>query len=138
MPGTLTRPNANPILNMMRDGDTGDMWGLTMAWGFAVAEVLYDADPNLVPAELEYSPGMGGPEVPTGSAEPEPHRIPLSMLPYEHVEVWTYLHQTGAEYADDLPYWQDPTFDARIAELVTAGRCLARLADWLRADGRDY
>lgn len=138
MAGTRKRPNNNPILDMMRDGDTHDMWGLAMGWGYGVAEVLYDADPNEVPAELEYRPSIAGPEVPTGSDEPEAHRIPLTMIPYETAEVWTFLHQTEAPYADDLPYWDDPTFKGRVAELRFAGRCLHRYLDWLRAAGKDY
>lgn len=140
MAGTRMRPNANPILDMMRDGDTADMWGLAMAWGFAICDVLFDADPNEVPAELQYTPSMAGPEVPNG--RDEPHRITLKDVPYETSHVWEYLHNFEAYVnepdADSLPYWDDPTFAGRVAELRFAGRCLHRYIDWLRAAGKDY
>lgn len=138
MTGTLTRPNANRILAMMRDDDFSDPWGTAMSWGFAVCDVLYDADPNMVPASLEYRPAMAGPEVPTGSAELELHRVSVEDIPSETAMVWQYLHQTDARYADDLPYWSDPTFEARARELVFAAKCLDRYLDWCKAAGRDY
>lgn len=140
MPGTRMRPNNNPILDMMRDGDTADMFGLSMSWGYGVAEVLYDADPNEVPPELGYRPSILGPEVPNG--RDEPHRITLDDVPYETAHVWEYLHNFGTYEiepdAESLPYWNDPTFKDRVAELRFAGRCLHRYIDWLREAGKGY
>lgn len=139
-----TRPNANVVLDLMRDGDVGhDPFGTAMSWAFAVAEVLHDADPNMVPAELGYSPSIAGAEVPNGSGEPEPYRITLVDVPYETAEVWCYLHNVGpddpaASDADSLPYWEDPTFADRAETLRFAGRCLHRYIDWCKAAGRDY
>lgn len=50
------RPNANLILDAMRDGDTYDMWGLAMAWAFACNENLYyfgeETSPHYSPSPL--------------------------------------------------------------------------------------
>lgn len=136
MNGTLERPNSNPILDMMRDGDTDDMWGLSLAYGFAVAEVLYDADPNLVPSELGYRPGMGGPEVP--GPDFDPHSDEGRDVPFETWQVWEHLHQARAPYTGAPTYWLDPTFESRVRELRFAARCLHRYIDWLRDAGMDY
>lgn len=142
MPGTLTRPNANPILAVMRDDDFSDPWGTGMSWAGAVCDVLYDADPNAVPASLGYSPGVGGPEVPNGGEGV--HRITVTDVPWETAHVWCWLHgldETAPEShpdPEDLPYWSDPAFRARAAELVTAAVCLSRYLDWVKAAGRDY
>lgn len=142
MTGTLTRPNANHILNIMRDDDLSDPWGTAMAWGFAVAEVLYDADPNMVPPELGYRPGIAGPEVPNGMDEP--NRITLRDIPYETAAVYCWLHSID-EMADPealdvntLPYWSDSSFDRRAEELRFAAKCLHRYLEWCKAAGRDY
>lgn len=138
------RPNANPILDAMRDDDLGDdPWGTTIAWSFAACEVLYDADPNMVPSEVGYRPSLAGPEVPNGSDVADPYRITLQDLSFATSEVWCYLHDVDAEDpaasdADALPYWNDPTFSQRADALVFAIRCLSRYLDWLRAAGRDY
>lgn len=129
----------NAILAMMRDDDIAhDPWGTAMAWGFAVCDVLYDADPNEVPAYMEYRPGLGGSEVPTSADKPEVHRFALMDVPYETGQVWGYLHNTDAQYADDLPYWDDPTFAGRVCELRYAARCLHRYLALCKAAGRDY
>lgn len=139
---SANRPNANPILDMMRDDDiAGDPWGTAMGWAFAVCEVLYDADPHMVPVELGYRPSIAGPEVPNGLDEP--HRITLADMPLESVEVWCYLHNVDpdspeASNADDLPYWDDPTFESRAESLRFAAKCLSRYLDWLKAAGKDY
>jgi hypothetical protein len=143
MPGTRLRPNSNPILDMMRDSDWDDAWGTAMGWAFAGCDVLYDADPYMVPTGLEYRPGMGGPEVPNGSGTPEPHRITLADLSYETVAVWCWLHNVSetdpvASDADALPYWEDPAFRERAEVLRTALVCLDRYLDWCKAAGRDY
>lgn len=134
--GTLTRPNANPILNMMRDGDTADMFGLAMAYLGGIADVLYDADPNDIPGEWGYRPGMAGPELPTV--------VQGRDVPFETCGVWEYLHNVtltdpdGIVEAEDLAYWDDDTFAARIADLQFAGRCLDRMIGWCKAAGLDY
>lgn len=136
MPGTLTRPNANPILDMMRDGDTHDMFGLAMSYLFGIAECLYDADPNDVPGEWGYRPALAGTELPTS--------IHGRDVPYESVGVWEYLHNVTLTDPDatvdpeSLAYWDDDTFAGRIADLQFAGRCLHRLVAWLDAAGKSY
>lgn len=137
--GTLSRPNANVVLQHMRDDDMADPWGTAMSWAFAVCDVLYDADPNSVPASLGYGPGMCGPEVPNG--RDEPHRIGLEDVPYPTAELWCYLHNIDwddAPDANDLPYWTDPTFQARADELERAAKILSRYLDWCKAAGVDY
>lgn len=133
--GTLTRPNSNPILDMMRDADMGDPWGTAMSWGFAVAEVLCDADPSEVPSVLGYRPGMGGPDVPFMSHDGEEMAYHPEHVDWETNQVWDYLHQSHAEAPI---YWDDPTFEGRVRELVTAALCLNRYLDWCRAAGLDY
>lgn len=140
---TRERPNANPILDMMRDDDMGDPWGTAISWAFSACDVLYDADPNMVPGEVKYRPGLGGPEVPNGSGEVDPYRITLDDLSPETATVWCWLHNVSPEEptssdADTLPYWSDPGFAGRAEELRTAILCLSRYLDWLRDAGRDY
>lgn len=143
MARTTRNRSANPILSMMRDDDLkGDPWGTAIAWAFSGCDVLCDADPNMVPAGLQYSPGMGGPEVPT-SSEDEVHRITLADLSHETVAIWCWLHNVAeddpaASDPDALLYWGDPTFNARAEELRTALLCLDRYLDWCKAAGRDY
>ena len=138
--GTRARPNANPILSMMRDDDIAhDPFGTAMSWLGSVCDVLYDADPNMVPHECGYSPGMGGPEVPNGSGEPEPYRITLHDLSWETGEVWYWLHaDDGTTDADDLAYWSDPTFEARAQTLRQTARALSLYVDLCREAGRAY
>ena len=137
-----SRPNKNHILAVMRDQDFTDPWGTGMAWGFAVAEVIYDADPNGVPTSLQYQPSIAGPEVPNGSAEP--HRITVKDIPYETAYVWCWLHGLDESDPDnhpdpeDLPYFEDPDFRTRLAELVTAAKCLHLYIELCRQAGRDY
>jgi hypothetical protein len=136
MSGTLTRPNSNPILDMMRDGDTGDMFGLCMGYLGGIADVLYDADPNEIPAEWGYRPGIFGPVLPTNAQGRD--------CPYETVTVWEYAHGVtltdpeGIVDGETLAYWDDPAFAERVAELKFAGRCLNRLIGWLDAAGKSY
>lgn len=133
------RPNLNPILDMSRDGDWGDPYGTAMSWAYASAEVLYDADPNEVPTELEYRPSIAGPEIPNGSAEP--HRIRLTDLSFETVSVWTWLHNVDSDWdgdPEDLPYWEDPEFKVRAEELRQACLLWHRYINWCRLAGKDY
>lgn len=136
------RPNKNHILAVMRDDDFSDPWGTGMSWAFAVAEVLYDADPHMVPTSLDYRPALGGPEVPNGLAEP--HHITIKDVPWPTSYVWCWLHdldETKPEThpdANDLPYWEDPTFRTRAEELAVAARCLSRYLDWCKSAGRAY
>ena len=124
----------NPIIAMMREDDyRHDPWGTGMSWAYAVAEVLYDADPNMVPSELQYRPSFAGPEVPTRTYADTGEPIEVS---HATSEVWGWLH---GEHHDEKPiYWEDPTFEARIKVLVVTGRILHRYLDWCRAAGRDY
>ena len=136
------RPNKNHILAVMRDDDFSDVWGTAMAWGYGVGEVLYDADPNLVPASLDYRPSLAGPEVPNGYAEP--HRITVKDIPFETAQVWCWLHNLDESEPDshpdpdDLPYWEDVDFRKRAEELVIAAKCLSRYIDWCKLAGHDY
>lgn len=55
--GTLSRPNANPVLNHMRDDDLSDPWGTAMSWAFAVCDYLHHiALCDDIPESLGYSP----------------------------------------------------------------------------------
>lgn len=136
MSGTRMRPNANPILDLMRDGDTDDMFGLAMAYLGAICDVLYDADPNIVSTEFGYRPGMAGPELPT--------IVRARDCPYETIAVWEYAHGVtlinpeGIIDAEDLAYWDDPAFETRVEALRFAGQCLHRLIAWLDAAGQSY
>lgn len=110
MNGTLTRPNANPILSVMRDDFGSDDWGTAISWAFGVAEVLHAAGED-VPAELEFQPS-----------------------PYVHVDP----DHEPEEYPDAYVWSMRMNGDATVEELQFAGRCLARYLDWLRAAGRSY
>ncbi len=55
--GTRGRPNANPVLALMRDDDMDDPWGTAMAWAFAVCDYLYHvALCDDIPDSLGYQP----------------------------------------------------------------------------------
>ncbi len=55
--GTPARPNANPVLALMRDDDMDDPWGTAMAWAFAVCDYLYHvALCDDIPDSLGYQP----------------------------------------------------------------------------------
>src|SRR3954447_18264064 len=54
--GTTGRPNANPILALMRDDDMSDPWSTAMAWGFGVCDYLHHVALADVPAEMGYTP----------------------------------------------------------------------------------
>jgi len=129
-------PNANPILALARDDDWNDPWGTAMSWAYGVAECLYDADPNMVPPELEYHPGMGGPEVPYREHDPG---MAMSYrgedVSWETNQVWGWLH--GEHYQQPI-YWDDPTFEGRVQELVRTANMWHRFLDWCRATGKDY
>lgn len=110
---TPSRPNHNVFLNVMRDGDMGDMWGTAMAYGFAMCDMMYDKGLGyLIPNSLGYRPAMGG-------ADTEA---------YEWFEV-----NSQFAWLKDL-YGQD----VALAQAVFALRCLDRLLDWLKDAGKDY
>lgn len=49
------RPTRNPIIERLRDSfDSYDMYGSTVSVLFAIADVLTEIDPGLVPAEWEF------------------------------------------------------------------------------------
>lgn len=55
------RPTRNKVVEYLRDGfDSGDMYGSTISCLFAIADRLSEIAPELVPAEWEFSPAMGG------------------------------------------------------------------------------
>lgn len=84
-----------------------------------------------MPAGLEYRPSAVGPEV--------PGTVDADDLTYETCEIWEWLHGVSVETDPaDLPYWDDPAFTARAAELRFALLCLDRYLDWLRDAGKDY
>jgi hypothetical protein len=105
-----SRPNANPVLDRMRDDDWDDPWGTAISWAFAVAEVLH-AHGETVPTEMQFRPSP--------VIVPDPDREPEE---YPDAYVWEMLHAEGVT----------------IQDLQFAGRCLARYLDWLRAAGKDY
>lgn len=112
MAGTRTRPNANPILARMRDDFGSDSWGVVMGWSFGVAEVLYVAG-ETVPPEMGFHPS---PFLDTADPDTAPEEYPDEM-------VWQMLREFG---------------EVTVTELQTAGKCLARYAEWLKADGQAY
>lgn len=119
----------------MRDDDFSDPWGTALSWAWGIVETLYDADPSLVPSAMGYRPGMGGPEVPYRAyADQELGHHPEDVSS-ETNQVWEHLH---AGHHQDPIYWEDPGFEARVKELVTAVLCLSRYLDWCRAVGKDY
>lgn len=136
-----SRPNNNTVLQLMRDDDLTDPWGTGMAWLGGVCDTIYDADPNLVPAQCGYRPGMGGPEVPgatiLGATGPE--RMVIADVPSPTGDVWLWAHNVDEEsIPEEPPYWSDPTFGRRITELVEAALLLHRYLNWCRLAGRDY
>jgi hypothetical protein len=107
--GSLHRPNANPVLQWMRDDDMSDPWGTAMSWAFAVCEYLHHvalAD-DAIPESLGYVPG---PVTPVG-------------VGYEEEG---YPEQALVEMAVDT------------YTLGMAARVLSRYLDWCKAAGRDY
>lgn len=49
------RPTRNPIIEYLRDGwDAYDNYGSTLGCLFAIADVMHDIDPALVPKEWEF------------------------------------------------------------------------------------
>jgi len=106
--GTRLRPNANPVLDAMRDDDLGhDPWGTAMAWGFAVCDYLHHvALCDDIPAGLGYSPA--------------------ATVRGEGFEEEGYPEQYIVEMGLDT------------YTLVTAAKCLDRYLDWCKAAGRDY
>jgi hypothetical protein len=108
--GTTGRPNANPVLDAMRDDDLGhDPWGTAMSWAGAVCDYLHHvALCDDIPDGLGYSPG---PFTPRGDDGYDDESYPAR-----------YIAETGLD-----------TFT-----LTTAARCLDRYLDWCKAAGRDY
>lgn len=121
----------NTYLSLLRDNyDPADALSSTLNALFSVCDVLYDADPNLVPAQCEYSPALGGPEVPgTKYADGSVMALDDENLSFETAEIWQVLHQQPDAY------WEDPTFEARVQELRQAALLLDRLSDILDAQG---
>lgn len=135
---------ANPVLAILRDSwDTADPWGSGMSAAWAVASVLYDADPNAVPPVLGYTPGMGGPEVP-GRPFADGGHMTAQDVDADTAMVWGWLHQVDPDAVDVSAYesWSwptdDPTFAVRVSQLVHAGTVLARYLDVVRLAGRAY
>lgn len=55
------RETRNPVIEYLRDGfDTYDIYGSTVSVLFALADVLTEIDPGLVPEEWEFRQSMGG------------------------------------------------------------------------------
>jgi hypothetical protein len=106
--GTAARPNANPVLALMRDDDIKhDPWGTAMAWAFAVCDYLHHvALSDDVPASLDYRPA--------------------ATVRGEGFEEEGYPEQALVEAALDT------------YTLTVAARCLSRYLDWCKAAGRDY
>jgi hypothetical protein len=107
------RPNANPVLNLMRDDDLGDPWGTAMAWAWSVC-VNLDLIGEDVPDALGYSPGAAG----------------------AFLESWE--DHAVRDYLIAVPGPGEPTADERIAEVGEAALLLDRYLDWCKAAGRDY
>lgn len=57
------RPTRNPIIEYLRDGwDSGDTYGSTVSVLFAIADVLTELDPALVPADWQFRQSPFGPD----------------------------------------------------------------------------
>lgn len=109
--GTPGRPNANPILSMMREDDLkGDPWGTAMAWAFAVCEYLHHVALSdvAIPASLDYFPSP--------------------------------VVRQGEGFAEEEGYAERYISEAALDTytLSVAARCLSRYLDWCKAAGRDY
>lgn len=116
------RPNKNYILQVMRDGDFDDPWGLAMSWAFACAENLA-AFGQQVPSELGYQMSIAGPCVES----------------YEDFEVAEFLGADVDHENETVDFDVDVTnFASKVKEVQFAARCLARYLDWCKAAGRDY
>ena len=111
--GTRERPNANPVLAMMREDDwRHDPWGTAMAWAYAVCEYLHHialAD-EAIPASLGYSPA---PFSPRGDDTFEPEDGDFASACLVEMAADTYT-------------------------LSVAARVLSRYLDWCKAAGKDY
>jgi len=106
--GTRNRPNANPILDAMRDDDVAyDPWGTAMAWAFATCDYLHHvALSDDIPESLGYSPAL------TARGEGfEEEGYPEQYIVEMGLDTYT---------------------------LTMAARCLSRYLDWCKAAGRDY
>lgn len=107
--GSAERPNANPVLDAMRDDDIGhDPWGTAMSWAGAVCDYLHHvALSDDIPASLDYGPAPYTPRGDGFDDESYPAR---------------YVAEAGLD-----------TYT-----LTVAARCLSRYLDWCKAAGRDY
>lgn len=145
----------NPVIDLSRDSfDGGDPYGSAMAWAGACADVLWDADPNAVPPSLGYSPGMGGPEVPSATYGDTGDYLDQNDIPAETLWVFAWLHgldydhempgyhlpraADGTPAPDDLPYWDGEGFRERAEHLRAACVIWSRYLDWCKRDGRSY
>ena len=80
------RPTRNPVLETMRDTfDSGDAWGSTLSWHFAICDVISEIDPSQIPSAWEYQQSPFG-------ADTEQ---------YEYTEVLEAMRGDGATL-DDL------------------------------------
>lgn len=93
-----------------------DPWGAGMTALGAVCDVLH-VEGGGVPAEAEYSPGVG--------VDTEDHNVTTllaGLYPGRYVGFWV------EGYAPNL----------RLSDLEYAARILSRYLDWVRLAGRDY
>lgn len=55
------RPTRNPVVEYLRDNfDFGSIYGSTLSCLFGIADYLQDYAAELIPADWEYTPAMGG------------------------------------------------------------------------------
>lgn len=115
----LTTPGYKELrweFNLTFDG--GDPWGSTLAWWFAVGEILYHSGPSLVPASWKFRDAPA----------------------HEGMDRHAYLDFS----ADDESY-QDIEIGALMdagtvtcADLLAFGTVLTRYANLLKMAGKDY
>lgn len=82
------RPTRNPVLETMRDTfDAGDPWGSNIAWLFAIADVIYEINPEQVPAEWEFRPSPFG-----ADTESYEYNAICDLIKDEGIDVDVILH----------------------------------------------
>lgn len=98
--------------------DDGDAWGSTLAWWFAVAEILHHSGPSLVPASWKFR------DAPAHEGMDRRAYLDFSADDdsYQDIEIGA-LMDSGTVTTDDL---------------VAFGTVLTRYANLLKMAGKDY
>ncbi len=85
--------NATQLMREYRLATSGDPWGDTMGWWFAVAGEMYERDLP-IPAEWRYRPS------PLGSKDPDAYETPICSMATD--EALRLFGRALTRYADRL------------------------------------